>query len=124
MSFEITETTALASMDIAQQFSEAIRSLGCRLALDDFGTGYGSFTELRGLELDTLKIDQSFIRDLLNNPETSRWYGRSSASQPNSGLQTTAEGVEDDQTRTRLVELGVDHLQGYLIAVPHPVVAA
>lgn len=124
MSFEITETTALASMDIAQQFSEAIRSLGCRLALDDFGTGYGSFTELRGLELDTLKIDQSFIRDLLNNPRDESVVRTIVGIAAEFGLQTTAEGVEDDQTRTRLVELGVDHLQGYLIAVPHPVVAA
>ncbi len=124
MSFEITETTALASMDIAQRFSQDIRSLGCRLALDDFGTGYGSFTELHGLALDTLKIDQSFVRGLLNNERDESVVRMIVGIAREFGLRTTAEGVEDDQTRTRLIELGVDQLQGYLIAAPQPAVVA
>ncbi len=120
MSFEITETTALASMEIAQQFSEAVRSLGCRLALDDFGTGYGSFTELHGLALDTVKIDQSFVRDLPTNERDESVVRMIIGIAREFGLRTTAEGVEDDQTRKRLVELGVDQLQGHLIGAPQP----
>ncbi len=124
MSFEITETTALASIDIAQRFSQDIRSLGCRLALDDFGTGYGAFTELHGLPLDTLKIDQSFVRDLVTDTRDESIVRMIVGIAREFGLRTTAEGVEDDQTRTRLIELGVDQLQGYLIGRPAPATKA
>ncbi len=99
-------------------------SLGCRLALDDFGTGYGSFTELRGLTLDTVKIDRSFVHDLLNNPRDESVVRMIVGIAREFGLRTTAEGVEDAETRTRLVELGVDQLQGYLIGRPAPVTKA
>lgn len=121
MSFEITESTALASSEIAQRFSTDMRALGCRLALDDFGTGYGSFTELRGLALHTVKIDQSFVRGLLTDKRDESVVRAIVGIAAEFGLRTTAEGVEDDQTRTRLVELGVDQLQGYLIGSPRPV---
>ncbi|MGB0970113.1 MAG: EAL domain-containing protein, partial [Mycobacterium sp.] len=65
--FEITETIALASPAIAKTFSQGMRDLGCRVALDDFGTGYGAFTELRHLALDSLKIDLSFVQNMLED---------------------------------------------------------
>ncbi len=120
VSFEITETTALASTDLAEQFSNDMRTLGCRLALDDFGTGFGTFTELRGMTLDTLKIDQSFVHDLLRNPQDESVVRAIVGIAGEFGLLTTAEGVEDADTRTRLVELGVDQLQGYFIGRPAP----
>jgi len=67
ISFEITEHTALASLDVAEQFSDDMKLLGCQLALDDFGTGFGTFTEFRRITLHSLKIDISFVRGLLTN---------------------------------------------------------
>lgn len=120
VSFEITETTALATTEIAQRFSDDMSSLGCRLALDDFGTGYGTFTELRGLVLHKLKIDRSFVTGLLGNKRDETIVRMIVDIATEFGLLTTAEGVEDAETRTRLIELGVDQLQGYLIGAPQP----
>ena len=122
VSFEITEDTALASTDLAERFSDDMRGLGCRLALDDFGTGFGSFTELRGMTLHKLKIDQSFVSDLLRNPHDESVIRAIVAIASEFGLLTTAEGVEDTETRNRLVELGVDQIQGFLIARPTPAI--
>ncbi len=123
VSFEITEHTALASTDLAKRFSDDMRELGCRLALDDFGTGFGSFTELRGMALHTVKIDQSFVSGLLRNPQDESVVRAIVDIAEEFGLITTAEGVEDAETRDRLVELGVDQLQGYLVGRPAPVTA-
>lgn len=120
VSFEITETTALASREVAERFSSSMRILGCRLALDDFGTGFGSFTELRGMTIHTVKIDRTFIRDLLSNKQDESVVKSIVGIAREFGLVTTAEGVEDAEIRARLVELGVDQLQGYLIARPAP----
>ncbi len=121
VSFEITETTALASTEVANRFSSDMRVLGCRLALDDFGTGFGTFTELRGMTLHKLKIDRSFVSDLLTNTQDESVVKAIVGIAREFGLLTVAEGVEDADTRTRLVELGVDQLQGYLIGAPAPV---
>ena len=121
VSFEITETTALASTELAEQFSESMRALGCRLALDDFGTGFGTFVELRGMTLNSLKIDSSFVYNLLSNPQDESVVRSIIGIAKEFGLLTTAEGVEDVDTRARLVELGVDQLQGYLLGKPAPV---
>ncbi len=121
VSFEITEHTALASTDVAERFSDDMLRLGCRLALDDFGTGFGSFTELRGMALSTLKIDRSFVCGLLRDPQDEAVVRAIVGIAREFGLLTTAEGVEDIGTRIRLVELGVDQLQGFLIGHPAPV---
>lgn len=120
VSFEITESAALASAETAEQFSNVMSSLGCPLALDDFGTGFGAFTELRGMALHKLKIDQSFVRDLLRSERDESVVKMIVGIAREFRLVTTAEGVEDDETRARLVELGVDQLQGYLIGKPAP----
>lgn len=113
VSFEITETTALASTDVANRFSSDMGVLGCRLTLDDFGTGFGTFTDLRGMALHKLKIDRSFVSGLLSNPQDESVVKAIVGIAREFGLLTVAEGVEDTHTRTRLVELGVDQLQGY-----------
>ncbi len=120
--FEITETTALASPTIAKAFSLGMRALGCRVALDDFGTGYGTFTELRHLDLDELKIDQSFVRDMLSNPDDNGIVNTIAFVAREYGLTTVAEGVETEATLEKLAELGVDHAQGYLFGEPAPVI--
>lgn len=121
MSFEITEHAALASTELAERFSDDMRGLGCRLALDDFGTGFGSLTELRGMTLHALKIDRSFVSRLLCNPQDEAVIRAIVGIAREFGLLTIAEGVEDAETRSRLVELGVDQVQGYLIGRPAPV---
>lgn len=119
--FEITETIALASQEVARTFSRSVRDLGCRVALDDFGTGYGAFTELRNLNLDALKIDQSFIRNMLEDPEDERIVKTIVFVAREYGLTTVAEGVESDALLERLAELGVDRAQGYFMGIPEPV---
>lgn len=121
VSFEVTESAALASAAAGGRFSEAMNRLGCKVALDDFGTGFGGFTELRGMRLHKLKIDQSFVRGLLQNKQDESVVRMIVGIAREFGLVTTAEGVEDEATRTRLIELGVDQLQGYLIGKPAPV---
>lgn len=121
VSFEITEHTALASADLAKRFSEDMAALGCRLALDDFGTGFGSLTELRGMTLHTLKIDRRFVSGVLSNAQDESVIRAIVAIAREFRLLTIAEGVEDVRTRNRLMQLGVDRLQGYLIGRPAPV---
>jgi len=120
ISFEITEHDALASLDIAEHFSDEMRLLGCQVALDDFGTGFGTFTELRRITLHSLKIDMSFVRGLLKDKQDESVVKMIIGIAKEFGLVTTAEGVEDAETLSRLVELGVDQVQGYLIGVPAP----
>lgn len=101
VSFEITESAALASAETAEQFSNVMSSLGCPLALDDFGTGFGAFTELRGMALHKLKIDQSFVRDLLRSERDESVVKMIVGIAREFRLVTTAEG-----SRTTKPELG------------------
>jgi len=122
--FEITETTAVTSLSKASDFINALRQLGCRFALDDFGVGMSSFTYLKHLPVDFLKIDGSFVRNMLDDPvdralvETIHRIGHVL------GMQTIAEAVESDAVLAALRTIGVDYAQGYGIAEPEPFVAA
>ena len=118
---EITETTALASPAMAKAFSMSMSGLGCRVALDDFGTGYGTFTELRHLDLYALKIDLSFVRDMLEDHDDERVVNTIVVVARAYGLTTIAEGVESQEVLDRLAEMGVDRAQGYLFGRPAPV---
>ncbi|MDO8306893.1 MAG: EAL domain-containing protein [Actinomycetota bacterium] len=122
LTFEITETAALASAGAARYFAACLAHLGSGLALDDFGTGYGSFTELRSLRLTSLKIDLSFVRNLAASTEDQSIVQLIIQMAKTFGLSTTAEGVEDAHALSILRELGVDRAQGYLIGAPAPVV--
>jgi len=116
--FEVTETALMADLDRGRMFSMAVRELGCRFALDDFGTGYGTFTYLKHIPIDYLKIDIEFVRDLLNSRDDERLVRAIVAMARDLGKTTIAEGVEDAATLERLRELGVDHAQGYHIGRP------
>ncbi len=120
--FEITETMALTSPKVATMFSRGMRDLGCRVALDDFGTGYGAFTELRNLALDALKIDLSFVRNMLEDRDDERVVKTIVFVAQEYGLTTVAEGVETEALVEKLAELGVDRAQGYFFGKPKPVV--
>lgn len=120
--FEITETTAVASHAMAKAFSLGMAGLGCRVVLDDFGTGYGSFTELRHLKLYSLKIDQSFVRNMLNDADDERVVNTMVFIANSYGLSSVAEGVESQEVLDRLAELGAQRAQGYHLGRPQPVV--
>lgn len=116
--FEVTETALMADIDRGRAFASAVRELGCRFALDDFGTGYGTFTYLKHIPVDYLKIDIEFVRDLLKSEDDERLVRTIVSMARDFGKITIAEGVEDAATLDRLRELGVDHAQGYHIGRP------
>jgi PAS domain S-box-containing protein len=119
--FEITETAAVAHFDAARAFAEEVTELGCGLALDDFGTGFGSFTYLRNLPLRYLKIDTVFVRGLLSSEGDRRVVQSMIGIAQQFGLETIAEGVEDQATQDRLRTMGIDLAQGFHLGRPAPI---
>jgi PAS domain S-box-containing protein len=120
MVFEITETALIADHAAASAFADGLHRLGCTLALDDFGTGYGGFTYLKQLQIDFLKIDIEFVRDLPRNPASRSVVQAIVHLARGFKLKTVAEGVEDAETLEVLRELGVDCAQGYHLGRPEP----
>lgn len=118
--FEITETAFIDDEATARAFVERLHQLGCGIALDDFGTGYGSFTYLKNLPIDTLKIDIDFVRDLVENDASQKVVAAVVNLARGFGMKTVGEGVEDERTLSLLRELGVDYAQGYHIGRPAP----
>jgi EAL domain-containing protein (putative c-di-GMP-specific phosphodiesterase class I) len=118
--FEITETAALEHLEAACTFAEELTTLGCALALDDFGTGFGSFTYLRKLPLRYLKIDRSFVRDVVHSRDDRRIVQSIINIAEQFDLLTIAEGVEDQPTLDLLRELGADCAQGFHLGRPAP----
>lgn len=120
--FEITESAAIEHLDAARELVDRLTRLGCRFALDDFGTGFGSLTYLRHLPLQFLKIDISFVRHLHRSPEDRALVRGVVAIAGELGLQTVAEGVEDEESLKLLRDYGVDYVQGFLLGRPKPLV--
>ena len=122
--FEITETAAMSSVDVTQEFIAQMKAMGCRFALDDFGAGFSSFYFLKRFDVDYLKIDGSFVRDLATD-NASRLFVRALCDVAR-GLnkQVVAEWVEDQAVMDILVEMGVQYGQGFLFARPQPFPAA
>jgi EAL domain-containing protein (putative c-di-GMP-specific phosphodiesterase class I) len=118
--FEVTETVAVANMDLAKEFAERLSALGCAFALDDFGAGYGGFYYLKHLPFDDLKIDGEFIVNCLNNPTDRLVIAAIVGVARGLGKRTIAEFVSDDATAEFLYEHGVDFAQGYHIGHPIP----
>ena len=119
--FEITETAAIANIQVAREFAIALRELGCRFALDDFGAGFASFYYLKHMPLDYLKIDGDFIRGLPDSPTDQIVVQHMAAIATSLGMSTIAEFVEDAETLNMLAAFGIDNAQGYLIGRPEPV---
>lgn len=113
--FEITETAVIANMPRAQEFVTALRALGCRFSLDDFGSGLSSFTYLRSLPVDYLKIDGVFIRDIARNDINRALVKAINEVGHVMGIRTIAEFVEDPPTLETVRALGIDYAQGYAV---------
>ncbi len=120
--FEITETAAIANLTRAAKLIEQIRDLGCSFALDDFGSGMSSFTYLKNLPVDYVKIDGSFIKNIVNDPIDRTLVEFMNRIGHEIGMQTIAEFVENDLILAKLRELGIDYAQGYVIARPSPLI--
>jgi EAL domain-containing protein (putative c-di-GMP-specific phosphodiesterase class I) len=118
--FEITETAAMSEIDVTLTFINRLKQMGCRFALDDFGAGFSSFYYLKRFEVDYLKIDGGFIRDLASD-EGSRLFVRA-LNDVARGLnkQVIAEWVETPEVLKLLLEMGAQFGQGYLFRKPMP----
>lgn len=118
--FEITETAAISNTALAGQLLEELRAQGCTIAIDDFGVGMQSFERLKDLPVDVIKIDGSFIRNVAQRGKDYALVEASVAVARAFGAQTVAEFVQDEETVVCLRELGIDWIQGYLVAKPEP----
>jgi diguanylate cyclase len=115
---EITESAFIRDAEAARRNIELLRIVGVRFSVDDFGTGYSSLSQLRQLAVDELKIDRSFIRDLTLGSEDAAVIRAIVDLGHGIGLRIVAEGVETQEQRQRLMELGCDYAQGFLISKP------
>lgn len=116
---EVTESVALMDVEFAEERLRQLADADFTLSIDDFGTGYASLSQLHELPVGELKIDLSFVRRV-HTPEGLRMVQAIVNLAQALGLRTVAEGVEDAECARRLVDLGVDRLQGYLFGKPSP----
>ena len=120
LDLEVVETTALENIDEVTARIRGCMALGVSFSLDDFGTGYSSLTYLRQLPVDHVKIDRSFVRDMLTNPDDRSFVESIVNMAHTAGRQAVAEGVESIAHGALLLSLGCDYAQGYGIARPMP----
>lgn len=118
--FEITESAVVANLDHARRFIGVLHGMGCQFALDDFGSGVGSFSNLKNLPLDYLKIDGSFIRNLARDTVNQAMVTAMIKLARTLNFKVIAEQVEDSAALEAARRMGVDYLQGYAIGRPQP----
>ena len=115
---EMLETSAISDIGKTVQILTKCRQMGVRFALDDFGTGYSSLSYLRELPVDTLKIDQSFVRDMLVDSDDLALVDGTIKLAQAFDLEVVAEGVESEAHGRKLIELGCATMQGFGIGRP------
>ena len=118
--FEITETAAVTNISAAKHFIHTLREKGCLFALDDFGAGMSSFTYLKNLDVDFVKIDGSFVKNMASDSIDHETVKAINAIAQSMGKQTIAEFVTDDATCKALRALNVDFGQGFALGKPLP----
>ena len=121
ITFEVTETVAAENLNFTKKFIKTIKQFGCKFSLDDFGSGYSSYSYLKNLNIDYLKIDGAFVKDILNNKADIAIVKSMNEIGHSLGLETIAEYVESAEIRQVLQEIGVDYGQGYGIHKPMPI---
>lgn len=112
LTVEITETALMRKLDDMLRAGEILRDIGCKVAIDDFGAGHTSFKTLRRMELDCVKIDGSYVRDMRVDPDAGIFVRTLTGLARHFGIRVVAEYVQDEETAAELVEAGVDLLQG------------
>jgi len=123
LEIEITESLLMDNTSLAEEQLMALKALGVQLSIDDFGTGYSSLAYLKRFSIDKLKIDQSFVRDMLSDPTDLAIVRAIIALGHTLGLRIVAEGVEGEEVASQLKTLACDELQGYHFARPMPAAA-
>jgi len=118
--FEITENQSLSHPDQAMLNMAQLQALGCRIAIDDFGTGYASYARLKNVSADILKIDGSFIQNLLSSTLDYQIVSSICQLARMKNMQVVAEYVETDEIREAALSLGIDYMQGFYLGKPEP----
>jgi EAL domain-containing protein (putative c-di-GMP-specific phosphodiesterase class I) len=118
---EITESAAISDINNAQHFIKTLSEIGCQFALDDFGAGFSSFSYLKNLKVNYLKLDGSFIHNLPNEPRDLCIVEGMIKVANGLNMKTIAEWVENQETLDMLTNLGVDQVQGFHIGKPIPI---
>jgi diguanylate cyclase (GGDEF)-like protein len=118
--FELTESALMADPAAARETLVDLKRLNVKLFIDDYGTGYSSLSYLQKLPVDAMKIDQSFVRAMAESRDSAVIVSSTIELAHKLGMEVVAEGVETQETWDRLVELGCDVAQGYLISMPMP----
>ncbi|HFU0047157.1 TPA: cyclic-guanylate-specific phosphodiesterase PdeF [Escherichia coli] len=120
--FEVTESNALTNVKQAQITLQHLQELGCQIAIDDFGTGYASYARLKNVNADLLKIDGSFIRNIVSNSLDYQIVASICHLARMKKMRVVAEYVENEEIREAVLSLGIDYMQGYLIGKPQPLI--
>jgi len=116
--FEITESNSLTNIEQVNATLNALQNMGCRIAIDDFGTGYASYARLKDINADILKIDGSFIRNMMTSSLDYQIVDSICQLARMKKMQLVAEYVESEQVKAAVQSLGIDYVQGYLIGRP------
>ncbi|MBI5938627.1 MAG: EAL domain-containing protein [Betaproteobacteria bacterium] len=121
--FEITETAAVSNLAKATRFIQVLRGMGCQVALDDFGSGMASFAYLKNLPVSLIKIDGSFVADMMDDPLDFVIVESTCRIARQMGLKVIAEHVTCQPAMASLLGMGADYAQGYLLHHPEPLIA-
>ncbi len=122
--FEVTENSVVSNLDFARRFIGVLHGMGCKFALDNFGSGLGSFSNLKTLAMDYLKIDGSFMRNIARDTVNQAMVSAMIKLARTLDFKTIAEHVEDQASLEAARKMGIDFIQGYIIGRPQPMQAA
>jgi EAL domain-containing protein (putative c-di-GMP-specific phosphodiesterase class I) len=120
LTVEVTENALMADRERSHRVLTELRDLGARISIDDFGTGYSSLSYLKQIPADEIKIDKSFVINMLADPADARIVEQVVALGHSFGLEVVAEGVESAEIAARLAAMGCDYAQGFHYAKPLP----
>ncbi|MGC9120292.1 MAG: EAL domain-containing protein, partial [Sulfurihydrogenibium sp.] len=117
---EITERLYIKNIETTKKIVSKLKNMNVKIAIDDFGTGYSSLSSLKDIDADILKIDMSFIKAMVNDKKSRALVKAIISLAQALGMKTLAEGVETQQQKDMLIDMGVDYLQGFLLSKPLP----